>query len=113
MPSADSQTCLVVPPTTTRNKVRAYTAVVESKTKIDEEQLGLTNAAVYDDFAYLEGAMVHTDVQDLLVDVSMVESGGAMDSQIPNKNAETERVGDRKTLPQTYPDTMILLPSSL
>lgn len=37
MPSADSQTCLVVPPTTTRNKVRAYTAVVESKTKIDEE----------------------------------------------------------------------------
>lgn len=40
----------------------------------------MTNAAVYDDFAYLEGAMVHTDVQDLLVDVSMVESGGAMDS---------------------------------
>uniref|UniRef100_M1DVQ0 Integrase core domain containing protein n=1 Tax=Solanum tuberosum TaxID=4113 RepID=M1DVQ0_SOLTU len=53
----------------------------------NEEQLGVTNAAIYDDLVDLEGAMVYTVMHASFQDVSMVGSSGAKDVETLGTNA--------------------------
>uniref|UniRef100_M1DXH0 Polyprotein protein n=1 Tax=Solanum tuberosum TaxID=4113 RepID=M1DXH0_SOLTU len=59
--------------------------IVESEAEMDEEQLGIRDAAMYDDLEDLEGSMVETVVQASLRETSMVCSSGANDDAMKAK----------------------------
>ncbi|KAK4733833.1 hypothetical protein R3W88_008094 [Solanum pinnatisectum] len=65
---------LEIPPATTIEDVDREGATVESEPGIDEEELSVRDADMYDDLANLEGAMVETVVQASLREISMVGS---------------------------------------
>jgi len=58
--SADVPACAEVPPATTRDDTMDVAVFVEFDSDLDEEQLEVRDAAVYEDLAYLEGVMFET-----------------------------------------------------
>jgi len=80
MPSTDIPASFEGPPATTRDDIRADDVDVVSEEDTDEDQLGVIDEALYDDFADLDGGMMEIARQASLRDTSMVDFSGAHDA---------------------------------
>ncbi|KAK4724132.1 hypothetical protein R3W88_026911 [Solanum pinnatisectum] len=100
VPSTDFSNSFEIPPVTTIGYIARDDVDVESEAETNEKELGVRDAAVYNDLVDLEGAMVQTALEASLRDTSMVGSNGAKDVVDPGTEAQTEGVTDMQSSPQ-------------
>ncbi|XP_049409704.1 uncharacterized protein LOC125872912 [Solanum stenotomum] len=87
IPSANVPTSSEIPLPTTTGDVDRESVTIESDSETDDEELGIRDAAMYDDLVDLEGIMVEIVGQASLRETSMVSSSKAKNATEQGTNA--------------------------